>query len=85
MFKVLVLSCSTGGGHNSAASAIAEELRVMGVQVDFKEYLDLINYKIANVVNKILVPQKEMVLFLKEFINWVNYMKRPKLHLQFMV
>jgi len=47
MFKVLVLSCSTGGGHNSAASAIAEELRVMGVQVDFKEYLDLINYKIA--------------------------------------
>ena len=55
MFKVLVLSCSTGGGHNSAASAIAEELRVMGVQVDFKEYLDLINYKIANVVNKLYI------------------------------
>ena len=40
MFKVLVLSCSTGGGHNSAASAITEELRNKGVQVDFKEYLD---------------------------------------------
>ena len=55
MFKVLVLSCSTGGGHNSAASAITEELRNKGVQVDFKEYLDLINYKIANVVNKLYI------------------------------
>ena len=55
MFKVLVLSCSTGGGHNSAASAITEELRNKGVQVDFKEYLDLVNYKIANVVNKLYI------------------------------
>ena len=75
MFKVLVLSCSTGGGHNSAASAIAEELRVMGVQVDFKEFLENCkNWK-----------SELKLLFLKEFINWVNYMKRPKLHLQFMV
>ena len=55
MFKVLVLSCSTGGGHNSAASAITEELRNKGVQVDFKEYLDVINYKIANVGNKLYI------------------------------
>lgn len=53
--KVLVLSCGTGGGHNSAAKAIVSELRNNNVTADFKEYLDIINPKVSNLVNNIYI------------------------------
>ena len=31
--KVLILSCGTGGGHNSAAKAIKESLEEKGLEV----------------------------------------------------
>ena len=37
--KILILSCGTGGGHNSAAKAIKEVIMQKGVQADFIEYL----------------------------------------------
>ena len=32
-YKVLILSCGTGGGHNSAAMAVTEELNSRGDSV----------------------------------------------------
>lgn len=37
--KVLILSCSTGGGHNAAASAISEELDARGIENLFDDTL----------------------------------------------
>ncbi len=53
--KVLILSCGTGGGHNSAAHAIQENLLEKGIDTDFIEYLDIINPKIGNKVNKLYI------------------------------
>lgn len=53
--KVLVLSCGTGGGHNSAAKAIVNELSHNNVTADFKEYLDIVNPKLKNLVNNLYI------------------------------
>ena len=53
--KVLVLSCGTGGGHNSAAKAIVNELNNNNVIADFKEYLDIINPRVRNLVNNLYI------------------------------
>lgn len=53
--KVLILSCGTGGGHNSAAYAIQENLKDRGITADFVEYLDIINKRIKNGVNKLYI------------------------------
>lgn len=49
--KVLILSCGTGGGHNTAAKALRQELLSRGVQADFKEYLEIISTKLKDGVN----------------------------------
>ena len=53
--KVLILSCGTGGGHNTAAKAIQEELLARGVQTDFKEYLEIIDSKLKDGVNNLYI------------------------------
>lgn len=53
--KVLILSCSTGGGHNAAAYAMKEQFDKRSIPCDVKEYLDIFNHKIAAVVNKAYV------------------------------
>lgn len=53
--KVLILSCGTGGGHNSAARAMEEELLNQEIQADFIEYLDIVNPKLKNKVNNIYI------------------------------
>ncbi len=53
--KILILSCGTGGGHNSAALAVQENLLNRGIQADFVEYLDIINEKVRDKVNKIYI------------------------------
>ena len=40
--KVLILSCSTGGGHNSAASAVCEYFEKMGSQCDIVDALNFL-------------------------------------------
>lgn len=55
MNKILILSCGTGGGHNSAALAIQENLREKGLEADFIEYLNIINPIVKNRVNKIYI------------------------------
>lgn len=51
--KILILSCGTGGGHNSAALAVQEYLLSKNISTDFVEYLDIINPKIKNKVNNL--------------------------------
>ena len=53
--KVLILSCGTGGGHNSAAKAIQENLISKGINTDFIEYLDIVNQRVRNNVNKLYI------------------------------
>ena len=53
--KVLILSCGTGGGHNSAAMAIQENLREKNIQADFVEYLEIINKKVKTKVNNLYI------------------------------
>ncbi len=55
MNKVLILSCGTGGGHNSAALAIQENLREKEIEADFIEYLSIINPKVKNRINKLYI------------------------------
>ena len=51
--KVLVLSCSTGGGHNSCARYITEEFNDNNIECHFKDYLELIGEKRASLVEKL--------------------------------
>ena len=57
--KVLILSCGTGGGHNSAALAVKNKLEEKGIETDFIEYLDIINPKIKNSVNKLYLKSTQ--------------------------
>ncbi len=53
--KVLILSCGTGGGHNTAARAVQEELLSRNVKADFKEYLEIINPKLKDGINGLYI------------------------------
>ena len=53
--KVLILSCGTGGGHNSAAKAVKESLEEKGLEVDFIEYLDIVNPRIRKEINNLYI------------------------------
>lgn len=53
--KVLILSCSTGGGHNAAAYAMKEQFDKRKIPCDVKEFLDIFNAKMADVVNKMYI------------------------------
>ncbi len=41
--KVLILSCNTGGGHNSCGRYIKEELDSNNIECDFKNYFEIVN------------------------------------------
>lgn len=43
--KILILSCSTGGGHNSCARYIEEELKANNIECEFKDFFDIVNPK----------------------------------------
>lgn len=58
--KILILSCGTGGGHNSAALAVQENFRDKGIKADFIEYLDIINKRVKNSVNKLYINSTKM-------------------------
>lgn len=47
MEKVLILSCSTGQGHNSCAQAIKEYFESQGVRCDFRDSFDFISKQFA--------------------------------------
>lgn len=51
--KVLVLSCSTGGGHNSCAKYIESEFKENNIECDFQNFLELIGEKTSKTVEKL--------------------------------
>lgn len=53
--KILILSCGTGGGHNSAALAIQETLLDRGIEANFVEYLDIVNLKLKEGINHLYI------------------------------
>ena len=53
--KILILSCGTGGGHNSAALAVKEELDRRNIENEFKEYLEIVNKRVKDYVNGLYI------------------------------
>ena len=53
--KILILSCGTGGGHNSAAMAVKQALNDKGVRADFKEYLEITRPRLKDKVNNLYI------------------------------
>lgn len=51
--KILVLSCPTGGGHNTCAKYIVEEFLKNDIVCEFKNYLDIIGANTSNMVEKL--------------------------------
>lgn len=51
--KILLLSCSTGGGHNSCARYIEQELKDNNIECEFKDFYDIVNEKAKNLSEKI--------------------------------
>lgn len=53
--KALILSCNTGGGHNAAARAIAENFRAHGDEAVVLDYLKLAGEKVSDAVGNVYV------------------------------
>lgn len=61
----LILSCSTGGGHNAAGAAIKEELEARGHHVTMMDPYELVSHKLAEEIGNVYVKmvQKSPWLF----------------------
>lgn len=53
--NILILSCSTGGGHNAAGRAMEEYFRQQGQMADFPDYLAFAGQKVSDTVGRIYV------------------------------
>lgn len=53
--NILILSCSTGGGHNAAGMAMKEYLQSQGHNVDFPDYLSFAGEKVSETVGKVYI------------------------------
>lgn len=51
MEKVLILSCSTGQGHNSCAQAVKEYFEAQGVSCDFRDSFQFISDRFARFIS----------------------------------
>ena len=51
--KILVLSCSTGGGHNACAHYIVKEFAGANITCHYQNYLDLIDEKASSLIEKL--------------------------------
>lgn len=51
--KILILSCSTGGGHNMCAKYILEELKTNNIEAEFKDFYDIVNKKAKKLSEKL--------------------------------
>ena len=41
--KILILSCNTGGGHNSCGKYIKEEIELNNIESEFKNTNEIVN------------------------------------------
>lgn len=51
--KVLILSCSTGGGHNACAKYIKEELTLNNIDNTYQDFYDIVNTNAKELSSKI--------------------------------
>lgn len=51
--KILIISCSTGGGHNACAKYILEELKDNNIEAEFKDFYDIVNKKAKKLSEKL--------------------------------
>ena len=51
----LILSCSTGGGHNAAGAAIRDELEARGHHVTMMDPYELVSHKLAEEIGNVYV------------------------------
>lgn len=51
--KVVVFTCSTGGGHNACAKYIKKEFEDFGISCDIQDYLKLIGNNAAKIIEKL--------------------------------
>ncbi len=51
--KVLILSCPTGGGHNTCAKYIKEELEDNNIKCDFVDFYDIVNESAKELSSKL--------------------------------
>ena len=49
--NILILSCNTGGGHNTAARAILEAAKARGHEAVVMDYLSLLNKTVSDVIS----------------------------------
>ena len=49
--KILILSCNTGGGHNTAAKAMKEEIERQGHEAVILDYLAMINQMTSSIIS----------------------------------
>ena len=59
--NILVLSCGTGGGHNSAAAAVKEEMLCRGHNVTMLNPLELCGQKVAGLVDNAYISLAQTV------------------------
>lgn len=51
--KIVVFTCSTGGGHNACARYIKEEFILNGIECDVKDYFELVGDKASGMAEKL--------------------------------
>ncbi len=57
--KVLVLSCSTGGGHNSCGKYIQSEFRSHHIECDFIDYFSILGNKLSKRIEKLYLKSTQ--------------------------
>ena len=77
--EILILSCGTGGGHNAAGKAVADELRRRGHQVTFTDPYLLAGRNVANLVSDsyVRLVQRSPGLFGKMYSLGESYRQLP--------
>ena len=84
--KVVVLTCSTGGGHNACANYIKSEFESFGITCDVKNYLDLVGKNTSNIIEKLYLDStKGNGGVFGGAINWGNYIVKLIFLVRFMV
>ena len=64
--KILVLTCSTGGGHDACAKYIENEFTESKIKCKSVNYLQIIGKKYSKIIEKLYL---EMEKYLKNYIN----------------
>lgn len=68
----LILSCSTGGGHNAAGAAIREELEARGHHVTMMDPYELVSHRLAQEIANIYVKMVQRSPHLFGFVYYLG-------------